>query len=449
MISQIQFLLTQGQTWPATPLKSPTATDQLTMDNMANDRCASETISLPLGSCHRIFRGGDFAAVLSKCSLIRHIALWSLITKQKVWELEIPSNGDGELHPGSCLLNACGMAIVDTGCSFGSFKSKVIVLNGEHTGMLPAHHWRSIASVGMRILCSWAERHNPDDQEPCWLPENTNNYFGEWDHKGTLLSRYQLDFTRGRWNSLAACSEHYWVRLVGSKKADLPSIIEVVDRLGATMRTFELPLIPEEIRFSSACIVKNTLVYRKNVIRQHEEYGFDVWHDPTICIYDLVKGTMTGEFPTGTDMGTPKWLVANEHYAAWLEYQGGDKDEVKYLDFTNQTIKVATIVPHCICSNDTGGLNIHENILSVTYGEGSWLGMYGTSFWRRKVIDLTNGELKSSVRYQRMPWGECSVSNGIMLITDMFSSRGSALHIESFVGKDLSKGESSFRIAPK
>ena len=87
-------------------------------------------------------------------------------------------------------------------------------------------------------------------------------------------------------------------------------------------------------------------------------------------------------------------------------------------------------------------LNIVGTILSVTYAEGSW--NEGSAHWRRKVIDMTNGELKCNIKYKRFPWGECSIENGNMLIADFFSNHP-RMYVESFIGEEISNKESNFR----
>ncbi|MEM1282753.1 MAG: hypothetical protein AAGG81_04290 [Chlamydiota bacterium] len=411
----------------------------MTSRNLASDCYYSETINLPQSSSHRTFRCRDLIAVLSmnKTGLkVESLALWSLTTRCKLWDMEIAPNYTGSI-PGDCLLSEYGMVLINS----KSMKDKIIVLDGKLTGVLPNLNWYSIVPIGNRILGCWAERHNPNDREPCWLPENSNYFFGEWDQKGKSLSRYLLDHTRGRWTYQYACNEGFWVRMSGSKEANLASIIEVVDRVTETMKTFELPLNQDEEKFTSACIVQNRLFYGKNAMRPWSKYAIKVHYEPTICICDLVKGTILGEFSTGADKGEPKYLVATQNYAAWLEYEGSN-DRVKYLDVLGKKVKDATFVPYCVGHSQVV-LNIVGALLSVTYPHRSW--GTGCARWRRKVIDMKTGELKCDVKYKRCPWGECSISNGNVVITDNFSGQ-SRIYIESFTSEGPSDNESSFRI---
>ncbi|MBX9744309.1 MAG: hypothetical protein K2X08_03760 [Chlamydiales bacterium] len=424
-------------------MKIEEALDQITTNHLAKDCFHFQIIELPQSSYHRIFRCQNLVAVLSMNKTgqkVQSLALWSLITKCKLWDLEIIQDYT-ESNPGSCILSEYGMVLIDV----PSTKCKIIALDGKQSGVLPKLQWHSIVPLGMRILGCWAERHNPNDQEPCWLPENTNHFFGEYDQEGKSLNRYQLDHTRGRWTYTYACNENFWVRLSGSDKPDLASIIEVVDRVIGKMKTFELPFKSDEEKFSSACIVQNRLLYGKNAIRPWSKYHIKVKYEPTIYIFDLVKGTIIEEFPTGAEKGEPKNLVATQYYAAWLEYRGGSDDRVKYLDILNKTIKDGTTVSYCVDSPQVI-LNIVGTILSVTYAEGDW--NTGWARWRRKIIDMTNGELKCDARYKRFPWGECSIANGNMLITDYFSNP-SRIYIESFINEGISSKESNFRDKPQ
>ena len=323
MMSFPALLMNRELGLPRAQLKIEEALDQITANHLARDCFHSETIELPQSSYHRTFRCQNLVAVLSMNKTgqkVQSLALWSLITKCKLWKLETIQDYT-ESNPGSCILSEYGMVLIDV----PSTKCKIIVLDGKQSGVLPKLNWYSIVPLGMRILGCWAERHNPNDREPCWLPENTNHFFGEYDQEGKYLNRYQLDHTRGRWTHAYACDENFWVRLSGSDKTDLTSIIEVVDRVIGKMKTFELPLNPDEEKFSSACIVQNRLVYGKNAIRPWSEYNIKVNYEPKICIFDLVKGAIIEEFPTGAEKGEPQKLVATQHYAAWLEYRGGKR----------------------------------------------------------------------------------------------------------------------------
>lgn len=417
---------------PKAQLKIMEAIDQKMATNLVRDCFDFATIELSQSSHHYTFRCRDFVAVLSinkTGQKARRVALWSLCTRGKLWDVEITQNYEGS-SIGSCIMSECGMILVDSptmGC-------KIIVLDGKLSGELPKLNWYSILPMGQRILSCWAEHHNPDNQRAGRLPENSSHFFGEWDYEGKSLSRYQLDYIRGGWTHAYACNENFWVRLSGSNQADLGSLIEVFDRVIGTMKKFELPLNSEEEKFSSACIVQNRLFYGKNLIRPLGQYNMKVICEPTIYIYDLVRGAILEEFPTGDEAGEPIQLVANQYYAAWLVNRGSNNDCVQYLDILKKTIKKATSAPYCAnCPKVV--LDILGTVLSVTYAEGYW--HTGSSRWRRQVIDMTNGELKCDVRYKRFPWGECSISNGNMLITDYFSTP-SRMYVESFVGQGLS-----------
>ncbi|MEC7840521.1 MAG: hypothetical protein VX777_10830 [Chlamydiota bacterium] len=439
MTSFPQLLMNRELGLPGAQQRIVQAMELMTARNLASDSYYSETINLPQSSCHKIFRCRDLMAVLSMNKTgqkVYSLALWSLITRCKLWDIELDSNYI-DSDPGECLLNEYGMVLINS----KSMKGKIIVLDGKLRGVLPKLNWYSIVPIGNRILGCWAEGHNPNDGKPCWRPENSNHFFGEWDEKGKSLNRYLLDHTRGRSTHQYACNKGFWVRLSGSQEANLTSIIEVVDRVTGTMKTFELPLIPDQEQFSSACIVQNRLFYGKNAIRPWGEYNIKAAYEPTICIYDLVKGVILEEFPTGAEKGEPKYLVASQSYAAWLEYRGSNIDRVKYLNVLDKTVKDATVVPYCV-DNFKVVLNIAGAILSVTYAEGYC--NTGWAVWRRKVIDMSTGELKCDVGYKRYSWRECSNSNGTMLITDCFRNQ-SRIYMESFANGGLSGNESSFR----
>jgi len=400
--------------------KMQKALGQKTANHLINDSYHSEIIELPKNSYHRITRCQDLAAILSidkSDRKIQRLALYSLITKSKLWELEVLQAHEAD-HLSNFILSAQGLVLV----AVPSTKQTRIIWNGKQSGMLPETDWKWIMPIGMRILGCFAEKkHNI-----------TNHFYSEWDQEGNRLSSYKLDYTQGRWTHTCVCDENFWVRLSGSKQADLASIIEIVDRTLGKIRTFALPLNADEERFSSAHIVQNQLFYSKSSIRSKEFYN------PTVCIFDLLKGATVEEFPTGAEMGELKNLSATEDYAAWLEYRGNKDDRVRYLNVLNKTIQDVTNVPYCL-DNPNVNLDITGTALSITYAGVSW--NYGGARWHRKVIDMTNGQLKSEVNYKRLPAGLCSIVNGNLLITEQFSD-APQMHIESFFGEGA---KSSFR----
>jgi hypothetical protein len=62
------------------------ACDGRTAD-LAKDIFSPATFELPINHEHKVLRSGDWAAVLSENPLICRLALWSLLTRRKVWDI--------------------------------------------------------------------------------------------------------------------------------------------------------------------------------------------------------------------------------------------------------------------------------------------------------------------------------------------------------------------------
>ncbi len=375
------------------------AMDQITADNLAKDHFRTETVILPSGRRYSISRNGDFAVISAFDGKVHSIALWSLITVRKMWDFELDRKYD--MHLAEFTFSECGMVLM----SWRGSTTSIIVLDGKQTGVLLLPEINRILPIGNRILGTWYEKLDPNDDRD--LPEKSHCFFGEWDQTGSSLSRHQLDHTRGRLTSIATWNETFWVRLSASEKAPLASIIEVVNRITGMMKTFELPLTQEEEQFSSPCIIQNRLFYGKYVIRR-SEYEFPVPVEPTICIYDLIEGRILEQFPAGAEKGTPKHIVANQNYVAWLDHGPCDICTVKYLDLLNKSVKTATSVSVSMGRN-TVDLSIVGTILTVIFKFNSQ--------WHRQVIDMSDGQLKCAVIYKKENPSECSLFNGNMLIT--------------------------------
>lgn len=428
-----QLLMNRELRMPLAEFKVEGALDQITANHLAKDCFRRETLELAQSFYHRIFRCQDLVAVLSMEKTgqrVQRLALWSLITKCKLWDIEITQNYQ-DSHPGRCKLSKCGMVLIEV----PSTNDRIIVFDGQQSGVLPPLTWYSLNPIGKRILGCWFEIHDPNN--PMWDSDNSDLFFGEWDQKGRLLYRYQLDYTKERrWYHTNVYDENFWVRLVVSQRTDLESIIEVFDRVLGEMKTFQLPLnqgIVPVASVSRVCIFQNQFFFPKE-----SESGNGKL---TICIFDLIKGAIIDEFPIGEEAIKLGELVVTQHYAAWLEYREGGDNCVAYLDISNRTIKHATDVPFCL-DNSRFVLNIVGTILSVIYAENNW--DRGSPRWHRKVIDMTNGELKCDVRYQRYIGGDCSLENGTLLLTDILSNQP-RMYTESFIGDGPTSETSTFR----
>lgn len=421
---------------PAAQKKIEQALDRKIAENIAKDRFSSITISLSNSCYHRTFRYRDFVAVLSMNKAVikeRRLALWSLVTKCKLWEVKINANYH-EFNPGTCLLNKDGLILVDS----DSADVKTIVFDGKITGFLPKLNWRSLVPIKNRIIGCWLERKCSDDGEPCWLPENSNAFFGVWNKHGDLQYRHLLDRTRSRWSHQYVSSKNFWVRLSGIEKTHLKPLIEVVDLASKTMKAFELPMIADEVKFSTAFITQNLLFYGIWMYNRSEKKI-----ENYIGFFDLMKGEVLDEIPIPAKWGESlRYLTANQQYVVWLGYRGSKYDCVKYLDLSNKIVKKAADAPYSVVDSKVC-LDIAGSMLSVTCAQGDW--NYGNARWNRKLVDLASGELKSEITYKRYPWGECSIANGNMLITDK-ASKQARMYVESFTGESLTEDEATFRI---
>lgn len=381
--------------------------------NMANYRCQTMRIELPQNEHHRFSRSQDLVAILScgKSDTVCSLALLSLSAQGVLWDEEIYRNygfRGQHLNPklqGILSLSERGMVLFDG----------MIVVEGKVKNLLPDKAWRKVIPVADRLIGCWEEMEKRvlgDSKEP-----KQNVYVGEWNQEGKLLNSFLLDNTEGRSNEAFAYDENFFVRLVGSSKAHLPSLIEVIDRKLGTQKAIELPLNQDQESFSSACIVKNQLVCGKNVIRDKNKK-----YEPTIALIHLVTGKFIGEFSSGAKRGEVTGLVASERYIAWLEEGGRDGDQVKFLDILANKVMEATTI-----SGSKFSLNIEERALTVIYYDDEKDRMC----WRRKVVDMTNGSLLSDFSYLGHLYANCSLANGQFLLAHGIN--GPEMYIERFI----------------
>jgi hypothetical protein len=380
-------------------------------NNMIYNRFNSAIIQLQKNSY--ISRCQDFVAVLAldipnstADQIIYRLALWSLSARSKLWDMEISTNREC-----SAEVSKSGMVLLDLGPD-----RKIIALNGKQTGLLSGLDRLKIVLIENRIIGYRTEK--IDDRE--------THYFGEWDHEGKELTRYEMNYIPGRSPEVQTCNEAFWVCLSCSDQPNLASTVEVVDRVARIVNSFRLPIIPKEQgeNFTSAHIFENLLFYGKNLTVRNSNIYQSVFG---IC--NLITGVIK-EFPNNYgDYEQIKHLTANRMYAAWLEYRGTAKDQVAYMNLSNHTIVKAITIPANSRFHLLGGgvhLRLFGSVLSIIHPDDS--------FWRRKVIDLTTGQLKYDVRYKIPSWKPCSFDNGIMSITDQ-SKNSEYLYVENFLDK--------------
>lgn len=395
--------------------------EQKISTNLAEDRFYSEAIEIPELTARRplrAFRNGDFVALLSLVENVQKLALWFLVTRCKLWEIEI----DPDYY--RFYLSPRGMILISSGSGSN------IIVDGKISGTIPKLQWRSINAIGLNILGCWAERVDiPGDELRIVVS------LGEWDHLGNLLRRNTLKLVSPGSHFIYAFDENYCVVLSGRTQVNQISNIVVVDRIVGTMKTFMMPSNSCKEKFTDACIVQNRLFYIKNVIRENTPWA------RIICIFNLVDGTIIGEFPTG-QTGALQNLVANQNYAAWVDFQG-ITNTVTYLDISTKTIIKSAFIHYR--SEMNVDLKMFGSILSITYSTRNWSATHQCMLecWRRKVVDMKNGELKRDISYKN--GGEFSFSNGNIFMIDYFSSPP-RMYIESFLSSGPSKEGSSLRI---
>lgn len=416
--------ITRADKPPVNSNKEEIEGDQVIPKNLLEDRFKRKMIHFPKGSL--VFRHKEFVAVLNSFEM--EFSLFSLVSRRFFWKMGLPDNFEFERF-GNCRLSDSGMSIMDS-----SSGDKMIVHEGKKTGMLTKRNWHSLIPIGDQIVGSYMERSQ----------ENTFYYYGEWDKTGQHLTHYALDHSMERFYfpHSHASNEKFWVRIFTGGKNFSP-MIEIVNRVAKTFKTVTLPKSEDKQAIPSACIVGNHLIFGKNSIRPWGEHHIEVHYDPHICCFDLENEKMIGTYPTGANKGMPKFLVSTGIYAAWLEYRGSESDSVKCLDMTTGTIIIATQVPYCV-DDPHVDLNIQGTILTVCYAEGYINGPKECVLWKREVIDLTTGELKKRVRYQRHAYGKCSLFNGLLAVTRANYDHSPCIYVEDF--SEEPQEEETFRI---
>src|SRR4029077_14666757 len=119
------------------------------------------------------------------------------------WNLEIDIKKYSPDHPPSVKVSDSGMVLVHPKYNYRTAE-KIIVLNGKQKGVLPELFCQGIALIGKRILG--------------FCREITSDclFFCEWDHKGSIISRFFLDSInsiniRQTAKSLRVHDKNYWV----------------------------------------------------------------------------------------------------------------------------------------------------------------------------------------------------------------------------------------------
>lgn len=390
--------------------------DRLTEDHLLRDSFQSQTFPLSPDFSHTPTRCGNFVAVWRRepDQKTLKLSLWSLFLRHKLWNIDIALDPEATLT--KCKLSERGMVLATA-------SSQVTIIHeGKITGSIANHSWRSIIPLGLQILGCFEEK--------------SDYFFSEWDMNGELLRRIQLDPSLGNCQPIHTCAQNFWVRLGG---VNLGTQIEVIDRITGDLKTFVLPISQKGEAPLSAYIVANTLYFAKSVA---ETIGFNhITHKhPHICQVNLDEGKIIQTVPVGgeEDEGEPKHLVANSHFVAWVECKKSLESCVKFLEPYSKNIKEATTVPHCSECPDVY-LDLHDKILSVTYAKGSKSN--GSALWQREVVDMEKGIVVQKVNYQRTPWGECSMSQGHLLV-----ATPSHLYVESFEEEGPPRRGAPFRV---
>lgn len=384
------------------------------------------TINFP-SAINRAYRTRNYVAVLgthSSGARIAKLSLWNIITKSKLWEIELQNNDQSSF--GNCHVSDTGMVIVETRLDnppeydLNKSPGKLIGSHGERYADLHKLHWTSYIPVGEMVLCTWLESRRSERSSTFWfLPGQSNCCFGEFDPKTNQLSRVLIDHTKGRWNHRIVCDTNYWVRLTGSASSSAPSLLEVFYRSSKLFKALPLDQSSNESEFSSACIVQDQLIYGKNIVQRNEEGDKVLSLLPSLLFLDLTQCNPTGSIGC-SEMGQVKFLAANSIYVAWLLFEGESQNRVQYLDRRVNDVIDSEFIPYCKDHPEVS-LDITGSCLSVIYAEES------TTQWCRLAIDLRENQLKQKVIYTTSPYEKCSIYNGQLLTT-----HNNGIYIESF-----------------
>lgn len=363
-----------------------------TIDHIARDVFHSSTLNLTPDTVHWILRNGDWVATISinpPEAKVQRLALWSLITQMKVWEIELPPQS---IQYEMCALSSTGMVMIspyqDTDQSY------LLIKNATLTGTLPHFHWGSLQLEGDRVLSTWS------------LTGTIAPYFGEWNRAGKLISHSSLDHHPDRPSRSYTHNDVYWVRLSNSINAKLPPLIEVFNRRWKSLNKYELSTSKDKYTFSSICIVKDRLFYAKKPLRLVEKLHPQF---PGIGIFDLVNGIVIKEIVIEDINATLFNLTANADYVAWSEKTvTHQKIQYYHLGF-HQTISTGTELP----PNAEAKLQLSGSLLTIIYAES-----HPIKCWHREVHNMEECQKVQEVRYQRTPESICSFDRGNLLLTD-------------------------------
>lgn len=427
------------------------AMDQRLRERILQDRSSHATIELAPGASHQFCRNKDYLAVLSESSSdakVRTVALWHLPSVKKVWDIQVFMDcAEDELH--RCLVSRTGLVVLQTHLPNQSRLNTTVVWEGvEYQGM-PRRNWTSVMPVGNRILTAWR------NSLKSWK-EDTHHFFGEWSFRGDCIYEIELDHNDQRDPNVAVGSENYWIGLSGNHAISCSPLIECVNRAKGILHTFELPLQKHPMKFSSACIVNDRLIYGIQVAEEPTE-TYSIPFNSSLNIFDLSHGTILRTFPCEinelyfnpenqtiaalTMISTPRRLIANTHYVAWTEYQGSGADQIKYMDLRNYTIVDSEIISFSE-REEFIGFDISGSLITVL---DHLHGRNRAYSWHRRTIVMDQGNYEEGALYRRTVTGECSMSNGILLFTDV-ESNPPRMNIEHFGQDGISVGKAAFRV---
>lgn len=415
-----QLLAARQYGLPKAHEKLQEACDGRTAD-LAKDRFSHTSIELPIG-VNTTLRKGDWVAVFSNTlvnSNLCRLALWSLLSRRKVWEIEL---GHYSVNPYKCALSSSGIVLLSP--HYENSAPHRLVCNGMVT-VLPALERQSFHLSGSRVFSSLSANSPKIDEHETFFSElDCDTGFFKWTKQLLNLQKDTIP--------VYAHNDEFWVRL---SVIDLPRI-EVINltHRSSFVRKFLLDMQPS---FSSACIVQNLLIYGKNyqdILRRPIKHS--------INIFDLVKGTVLATYPTNGKSVIPKTLTATDHFVAWSEYLDDNNLEVKFLNPITQEVAIAKTINQKV-KNFGVDLHLSGSVLIVSYYQRESL---SEVHWHRDVIDLVTSTTLQAVRYQGLYGGTCTYNNGILLIAaESPNEVHSKMYIESFIQDYNIQEKSQFR----
>lgn len=365
--------------------------DSLVGENQIHDRFNLKTLQLaPENSDFDYSLSQNFMSVLSKdeASKVYHLSLWSLESQNKLWDFKLGVNHGKHI---TSKVSDCGLVLVSYAHDVYSRENVIILFNGAQSGALPKLNWQSIDFIGQRIFGSYCEY---DDF-----------FLGEWTSEGQLLNRYELN-RKDNMPLKHFENEGFWVRCITEWRRNFyknatPPTIEIVNLTNKMIELVELPYGSQD-DLRPLHIFKNKYIFSKTSnICSHK---WDFRKRASICIFDLVSKKLE-EFPTALsseeDVRSLKRLTANQRYVAWLEK--GTTICVKYLDLDSEEKKVqlaAETLPGSILKSlmpEKIDLSICGSALSIAYLKK---GRNNGTYYFRKVVNLTNGELVQRIKYK-------------------------------------------------